>query len=383
MTDESKVKNGKSEDDRQTSESKASSGLKDILEAHRGEHHVVVLQNFPDPDAIASAYAHKLISREFDIEVDILHSGEISHQQNRAMVKLLEIELLPYDDSLDLSKYDGAVFVDNQGTTAENIVAALEKANVPLLITVDHHEPQERIKTEYRDIRPKVGATATIYAEYLEKGGLVEMDKSKRDHPLVATALFHGLLTDTGGFIYATSADFHAAAFLSEFRDSELLGQIMSQRRSRQTMEIIGRALEERVIVENYSIVGIGYLRAEDRDTIPQVADFLLTEEYIHTAIVYGIVLEDGRETLIGSLRTSKATIDPDDFIKDVFGKDAAGHYFGGGKMTAGGFEIPVGFLSGEDGGDEYLELKWRVYDKQIKAKIYKKIGVEQESDNG
>jgi len=383
MTDESKVKNGKSEDDRQTSESKASSGLKDILEAHRGGHHVVVLQNFPDPDAIASAYAHKLISREFDIEVDILHSGEISHQQNRAMVKLLEIELLPYDDSLDLSKYDGAVFVDNQGTTAENIVAALEKANVPLLITVDHHEPQERIKTEYRDIRPKVGATATIYAEYLEKGGLVEMDKSKRDHPLVATALFHGLLTDTGGFIYATSADFHAAAFLSEFRDSELLGQIMSQRRSRQTMEIIGRALEERVIVENYSIVGIGYLRAEDRDTIPQVADFLLTEEYIHTAIVYGIVLEDGRETLIGSLRTSKATIDPDDFIKDVFGKDAAGHYFGGGKMTAGGFEIPVGFLSGEDGGDEYLELKWRVYDKQIKAKIYKKIGVEQESDNG
>ena len=383
MTDESKVKNGKSKDDRQTSESKASSGLKDILEAHRGEHHVVVLQNFPDPDAIASAYAHKLISREFDIEVDILHSGEISHQQNRAMVKLLEIELLPYDDSLDLSKYDGAVFVDNQGTTAENIVAALEKANVPLLITVDHHEPQERIKTEYRDIRPKVGATATIYAEYLEKGGLVEMDKSKRDHPLVATALFHGLLTDTGGFIYATSADFQAAAFLSEFRDSELLGQIMSQRRSRQTMEIIGRALEERVIVENYSIVGIGYLRAEDRDTIPQVADFLLTEEYIHTAIVYGIVIENGRETLIGSLRTSKATIDPDDFIKDVFGKDASGHYFGGGKMTAGGFEIPVGFLSGEDGGDEYLELKWRVYNKQIKAKIYKKIGVEQESDNG
>ena len=383
MTDESKVKNGKSEDDRQTSESKASSGLKDILEAHRGEHHVVVLQNFPDPDAIASAYAHKLISREFDIEVDILYSGEISHQQNRAMVKLLEIELLPYDDSLDLSKYDGAVFVDNQGTTAENIVAALEKANVPLLITVDHHEPQERIKTEYRDIRPKVGATATIYAEYLEKGGLVEMDKSKRDHPLVATALFHGLLTDTGGFIYATSADFQAAAFLSEFRDSELLGQIMSQRRSRQTMEIIGRALEERVIVENYSIVGIGYLRAEDRDTIPQVADFLLTEEYIHTAIVYGIVLEDGRETLIGSLRTSKATIDPDDFIKDVFGKDTSGHYFGGGKMTAGGFEIPIGFLSGEDGGDEYLELKWRVYNKQIKAKIYKKIGVEQESDNG
>jgi nanoRNase/pAp phosphatase (c-di-AMP/oligoRNAs hydrolase) len=142
-------------------------------------------------------------------------------------------------------------------------------------------------------------------------------------------------------------------------------------------MEIIRRALGDRVTVESFTIAGIGYVRAEDRDTIPQAADFLLTEENIHTAIVYGIVVgADQQEKLIGSMRTSKITFDPDEFLKEVFGKDEASHYFGGGKQLAGGFEIPIGFLSG-DSDDEYRKLKWQVYDGQIKHKLLKKIGVE------
>jgi nanoRNase/pAp phosphatase (c-di-AMP/oligoRNAs hydrolase) len=108
----------------------------------------------------------------------------------------------------------------------------------------------------------------------------------------------HGILTDTAEFIRAGVEDFQAAAFLSQFRDADLLSQIMSQARSKQTMEIIRRALAHRTIVENYSIAGIGYLRAEDRDAIPQAADFLLTEENVHTAIVYGIVIAEGDELL-------------------------------------------------------------------------------------
>lgn len=347
-----------------------------ILDAHRGERHVIVLQNFPDPDAISSAFAHQIISAGFDIEADIVHDGRISHQQNIALVKLLGIELIRYNESLNLEQYAGAVFVDNQGTTTKAIVKALEAVGVPSLIVVDHHEAQERLKPQFSDIR-RTGATATIYAEYLEQG-LVQMDKSKKDHVVAATALMHGIITDTGGFIRASPEDFYAAAFLSRFRDAELLAQIMSQARSKQTMEIIRQALGDRVIVESFSIAGIGYLRAEDRDVIPQAADFLLTEENVHTAIVYGIVTgDDQEETLIGSMRTSKITIDPDEFIKEVFGKSAIGHYFGGGKLTAGGFAIPIGFLSGRH-GDEYEELKWQVYDAQIKQKIFTKIGMEE-----
>jgi nanoRNase/pAp phosphatase (c-di-AMP/oligoRNAs hydrolase) len=345
------------------------------LGVHRGERHIIVLQNYPDPDAISSAYAHQLISRRFGIETDIVYSGKISHQQNVALLKLLGIGLLHYEPELDLSVYQGAVFVDNQGTTSNQIVEALEAAQVPTLIVVDHHAQQDRLQPEFADLR-RTGATATIYAEYLRQG-LLPMDKSNREHSIAATALMHGLLTDTNDFIRADELDFQAGAFLSQFRDAELLAQIMSQARTKQTMDIIRRALGNRFIVENFSIAGIGFLRAEDRDAIPQAADFLLTEENVHTAIVYGIVTSEGEEMLIGSMRTVKLTLDPDAFIKDTLGKNAAGRYFGGGKMSAGGFEIPIGFLSGNQ-SDEFRELKWQTYDNQLKHKLLTRLGVEE-----
>jgi nanoRNase/pAp phosphatase (c-di-AMP/oligoRNAs hydrolase) len=352
--------------------------LAEILEPHRGERHLIVVHEYPDPDAIASAFAHRLISAEYGIEADILYSGGISHQQKIALVRALGIDLIKYDDSLDLEPYKAAILVDHQGTTVEQIVSALEGASVPVLLVVDHHEAQERLQPEFSEIR-KAGSTATIYANYLQQGA-VELDTARKEHVTAATALLQGILTDTGGFTRADSEDFQAAAYLSRFRDAELLEQIMHQARSKQAMEIIRRALGDRVTVESFSIAGIGYLRAEDRDSIPEAADFLLSEENAHTAIVYGILTRDDQEEmLVGSLRTAKFTLDPDEFIKEVFGRGEDGRYFGGGKPTAGGFAIPVGFLSG-DYDQEFRGLKWKVYDAQIKHKIFAKIGVDREA---
>jgi nanoRNase/pAp phosphatase (c-di-AMP/oligoRNAs hydrolase) len=345
----------------------------EILEAHRGERHVVVLHDFPDADSISAAYAHRLISAAFSIEVDILYSGEVSHQQNVALVRLLNLDMLCWENALDLTQYQAAIFVDNQGTTVEEIVSGLEASQVPVLLVVDHHQLQARLKPEFLDVR-QTGAVATIYAGYL-KEGVIEMDTARKEHILAATALMHGILSDTGGFVRAGADDFEAAAYLSRFRDADMLAQIVTQARSKQTMDIIRRALGNRVVVDNYSVSGIGYLRAENRDAIPEAASFLLTEENVHTAIVYGIVEEGQEETLVGSMRTSKFALDPDAFIKEVFGKDAAGHYFGGGKPMAGAFAIPVGFLSGNP-TEEYRALTWEVHDAQVKYKILTKIGV-------
>jgi nanoRNase/pAp phosphatase (c-di-AMP/oligoRNAs hydrolase) len=130
------------------------------------------------------------------------------------------------------------------------------------------------------------------------------------------------------------------------------------------------------VTAESFSIAGIGCLRAEDRDAIPQAAHFLLTEENVHTAIVYGIVTQgDREEVMIGSMRTSRITVDPDEFIKEVFGQDARGKCFGGGRPMTGAFEIPIGFLSGGR-EDAYRTQKWQVYDSQIKRKVFERIGI-------
>ncbi len=348
--------------------------LADFLDRHRGEKHLVVLHDYPDPDAISSAFAHKLISAQFDIQVDILYSGKISHGQNVALVKLLGIDLIPYKSDMDFRQYQGAVIIDHQGTTITGILKELDAAGVPILIMIDHHEPQDVVKAQFTDIE-RTGSTATIYAHYL-KQGLLEMQKGVKEHVALATALMHGIMTDTGSFISADSDDFHSAAFLSQFSDPNLLEQIMNQSRSRQVMDVIRRALENRTVVENHSIAGIGYLRAEDRDAIPQAADFLVNEENVHTAIVYGIIRDDNQgEALAGSLRTSKLIFDPDEFIKEVFGVSADGRYYGGGKNMAGGFSIPIQFLTGEP-NEEFASMKWRLFDTQVKAKIFNRIGV-------
>ncbi len=352
-----------------------------VLEERRGERHIIVLQDFPDPDALSTAYTHQMACKQFDIETDIVHCGRISHQQNVALVRLLNIELIRYEGNMDLKAYAGAVFLDNQGTTATQLAKELRNAGVSPVIIVDHHESQKEIEAPFTDIRRAIGATASIYAEYLQQGLLI-LDPSVQDHVRIATALLHGIITDTNGFVHAQHEDFQAASYLSRFKDADLLRQIMRQERSRQTMEVTERALRNRAIAESFSISGIGYLRTEDRDAIPQAADFLLTEENVHTAIVYGIVSGEGwDETLIGSFRTTKITLDPDQFIKEAFGKDASGHYFGGGKLSAGGFQIPIGFLAG-GAKEEYQQHKWNLYDAQIKQKIFARIGVDKKKDD-
>jgi nanoRNase/pAp phosphatase (c-di-AMP/oligoRNAs hydrolase) len=348
-----------------------------ILEKHRGERHLVVLHDFPDPDALSAAFAHRLISAEYGIDVDITYSGKISHSQNIALVKLLGIDLIPFDEKkLDLTAYQGVAFLDHQGASENGLVKAVETAGIPVLIVVDHHALQEGPTPEYSDIR-KVGSTASIYTQYIEQG-LLNLQKTRKEHVAVATALTHGILTDTEGFIKADAEDFAAAAYLSQLRDADLLEHIMNQARSKQVMDVIRRALGNRMVVENVSIAGIGYLRADDRDAIPQAAEFLVKEENVHTSIVYGIIRnEDQEEALSGSLRTSKLMLDPDEFLKSVFGTNREGHHYGGGKHMAGGFTIPIGFLTGNP-SETYSELKWQVFDAQVKAKLFARIGVKQ-----
>jgi nanoRNase/pAp phosphatase (c-di-AMP/oligoRNAs hydrolase) len=95
--------------------------------------------------------------------------------------------------------------------------------------------------------------------------------------------------------------------------------------------------------------------------------------------VVYGIAHDEDeeRELVVGSLRTTKLTLDPDEFIKEAFGQDAQGRYFGGGRSLAGGFEIPMGFLSGLNENSEYAKLKWSVFDTQIKQKLLRLINPE------
>ncbi|MEL6439356.1 MAG: bifunctional oligoribonuclease/PAP phosphatase NrnA [Cyanobacteria bacterium J06621_8] len=352
--------------------------LGQVLENHRGEKQIVIIQDFPDPDALSSAWAYQMIAANYDISCEIVYGGTLSHQENVTLVRLTALpaqRCLNQDlQAQDLSIYQGCVLIDSQGTNSQ-LYSVVKQAEIPLIAAIDHHSKQGELDAEFIDLRPQTRATATILTQYIQTG-MLEFDSSNENHVRCATALMHGLRSDTNRLMQAKEEDFLAAAYLSRFYDSQLLNAVLQSARSRRVMNVIERALRNRNTTKNFSISGVGYLRYEDRDAIPQAADFLVTEEDIHTAVVYGIVHnEDGdKELVIGSLRTTKLTLDPDEFIKETLGKDAQGRFFGGGRYMAGGFEIPVGFLNGFNDNAEYTKLKWEVFDKQIKQKLMRSV---------
>jgi nanoRNase/pAp phosphatase (c-di-AMP/oligoRNAs hydrolase) len=355
--------------------------LLQVLDKRRGERHLVILQDFPDPDALSSAWAYKLIAERFDIQCDIVYGGTLSHQENIALVKITGLPIQRWNGQAakgkDWSLYKGCVLIDNQGTTSQLLDAA-RAAHLPIVAVIDHHSTQNELTAEFTDIRPNTRATATILTQYLQ-AGLLTLDNSIPEHVKCATALMHGLRADTNALRQAQEEDFLAAAYLSRFYDAQTLNTVLQSTRSKQVMDVIEQSLKNRTIQNNVSIAGVGFLRYDDRDAIPQAADFLVTEDNIHTAVVYGIAHDEDeeRELVVGSLRTTKLTLDPDEFIKEAFGQDAQGRYFGGGRSLAGGFEIPMGFLSGLNENSEYAKLKWSVFDTQIKQKLLRLINPE------
>jgi nanoRNase/pAp phosphatase (c-di-AMP/oligoRNAs hydrolase) len=348
--------------------------LRQMFDRHRGDRQLILLQDFPDPDALSSAWAYKLIAEQYDIQCEIIYAGALSHQENIALVRLTGLPLqrwtLETTKTKDLSAYQGCVFIDNQGTTC-NLTEFILGAGVPIAAVIDHHSLQGEMNADFTDLRPDIRATATIFTEYLQ-AGMVAFDSSVSQHVKCATALMHGLRSDTNALRQAQEEEFLAAAYLSRFYDPQLLNAVLQSSRSKWVMDAIERSLKHRIVQNNFSIAGIGYLRYDDRDSIPQAADFLVTEENVHTAVVYAIVHDKDEEieVVIGSLRTNKLTLDPDEFIKEAFGQDAQGRFFGGGRSQAGGFEIPVGFLSGGNENSDYARHKWEVFDSQIKQKL-------------
>ncbi|MDA0673160.1 MAG: bifunctional oligoribonuclease/PAP phosphatase NrnA [Cyanobacteria bacterium] len=356
--------------------------VRDLLSKHGGDRHLVLLQDFPDPDALSSAWTYQLIARHHDIDCDIYYGGTLSHQENIALVRLTGLPARRWNPQSntqpDLNQYQGYVLIDTQGTTCQ-LTPLVEAAGVPLVLVIDHHAPQRKLNAELVDLRPQIRATATILTQYLQGEALLTLDRSNSTHVKCATALMHGLRADTNQLMHAAEPDFMAAAYLSRYYDPQLLSAILRASRSKRVMDVIERSLRNRKVQNNVSIAGVGYLRYEDRDAIPQAADFLVTEENVHTAVVYGIVHDEDeeREVVIGSLRTSKITLDPDEFLKEAFGQDSQGRFFGGGRSSAGGFEIPVGFLSGFYENSEYNRLKWEVFDMQIKQKLLRLVNPE------
>ena len=335
------------------------------LERARGSNVLIVIKGHPDPDSIGSAVAQQYCFKQYEITSAILYFDEISHPENRALVKVIDMELTLYREDFDFSVYDYLAFVDTQ---SGDLPVSFEGKFPPILTFVDHHKATGKVEAEFLDVREDAGATSSIYAEYLEYIPDLSLQKSSGTHAHIATALMHGIRTDTDNLMLATPNDFYAAAYLRQFIDRDLLRTVSKQSVTPRTMEIIKQGLNNKLIRGTFLLAGVGFVREEDRDGISQTADFLLRHEGVETAVVFGIV---NNNLVDGSLRTSSATVDPDRWLKDLFGQDSSGKPFGGGRRNKGGFRIPLGLLALSPD----RKALWKLGEQTIHDLIFDKIG--------
>jgi nanoRNase/pAp phosphatase (c-di-AMP/oligoRNAs hydrolase) len=309
--------------------------LQELLES--GSDLTIVCHNNPDPDCLASALALGRLAAAAGIdERRILYSGTISHQQNRAFVNLLELDIAPFDAAAVTNRGDGELlaFVDHSVPGANNEVPA----ETPVDIVIDHH-PMENIEARFVDHREEIGATATILTEYLDESEL-ELDTT------LATALLFAIRRETLGFLRGvTTAEYAAATALHDAVDPELLRQLSSPSVSSATVDAIADAIEHRVVRGSVLLSHVG--RTSERDAIPQAADYLATLEGVETAIVFGIVDDD--ITLSG--RSTDTRVHIGDRLHDAF-EDVGS---AGGHREMGGGEIPLGLFADYTSDDDQL----------------------------
>lgn len=337
----------------------------DVLLSAKGSHVLVALRGHPDPDGIACALAQAHIASRLGVQTTIGYCHELSHRENRALVKLLGVDLRKIKSVKEVgAKVDFLSLVD-----AHDVDPELGDVNgLEVLSIVDHHRAHTPPRARFVDLRQDVGATATIFVEYLQE--LAPLDADVEEDRRVATALMHGLSTDTDDFMLARAADFRAAGAMSDVCDRDLLMDLNRRLIAPNAMDVIARALASLFVRRSFGMAGVGYVSESERDTIAQAADFLVRREDIDTVVVYGIV---GEKFIEGSLRTHSPSVDPAVWLEQAFGYDELGRAYGGGRRDKGGFRIPIGFL----GRSTDRAQLWGLVEHAARTALLKQVGDE------
>ncbi|NHN49067.1 NAD(P)-binding domain-containing protein [Halostella sp. JP-L12] len=334
--------------------------LSDVLTDTKDRVAILTHDN-PDPDSIASAAALQAIAEHLDVEADILYLGDIGHQENRAFVNLLGIELHNWNDIEDFDAYDTVALVDHAKASEVTHDLAVD-------VLIDHYEPDEDYDAEFVDVRPNMSSTSTILTKYIQ-----EFDMNVGEE--VATALLYGIRAETLDFKRDTTpADLTAAAYLYPFANHDTLEQVESPSMSPETLDVLAEAITNREVQGSHLVSNAGFIR--DRDALSQAAQHLLNLEGITTTAVFGIA----DDTIYLAARSKDIRMNIGKVLADAYAEigEAAGH------STQASAEIPLGIFTGIETNEENRDTLLQLTEEAVKRKLFDAMGVESgESGNG
>lgn len=192
----------------------------------------VQTHDFPDHDAIASAFGMQGVLARAGVPSRIVYGGDLQRDSLRRMIRDLGIEALPAA-SVDMSASDPVVIVD--GCKGNKNVTDLPGDEIAV---IDHHEVKIPDNVAFVDIRSELGACATLIHGYWGEAG--------EEIPTpVATALMIGINMDTALLTRQVSrGDIEAYADLYTRADIRLENSILRNSIQTKDLEFYRHALE-------------------------------------------------------------------------------------------------------------------------------------------
>ena len=294
---------------------------------------LIIVQNTPDPDAIAAAAAlRELANQRHEIACSIGHSGAVWRAENLAHLRYLNLKTRTLAD-LDLDRFDRLAMVDAQ-PGAGNV--SFDSA-VRLDVVIDHHpiRPETR-SARFTDIRSRYGATSTILYEYLTAAEVAIPTP-------VATAMVYGIRSDTQDLgRESTRADLEAFLDLYPDANARALGRIVQAPLPRSYFSKLRIALDQATIYGNRVVSYLGHL--DSPEMVAEAADLLLRAEEIDWAMCLAVI--DGWLHL--SLRTTDRDRNAGHIARNLGGRRG----FGGGHQALAAAQIP---LSAKNNGDRRI----------------------------
>jgi nanoRNase/pAp phosphatase (c-di-AMP/oligoRNAs hydrolase) len=295
--------------------------LSSVLEGARNL--LIIVQNTPDPDAIAAAAALREIANErHEIACSIGHSGAVWRAENLAMLRYLGLNTRPLAD-LDLTRFDRLGMVDAQ-PGAGNVTF---DAEIRLDIVIDHHpmRPETR-SARFTDVRRRYGATCSMLYEYLVEARL------EIPTPL-ATAMVYGIRSDTQDLgRESTKADLEALLGLYPAANARALGRIVQAPLPLSYFSKLSIALDRATLYGNRIVSDLGEL--ESPEMVAEAADLLLRADGVDWTMCLGLV--DGWLHL--SLRSTDRSRHAGHIARNLGGRRG----FGGGHRALAAAQIPL-----------------------------------------
>jgi nanoRNase/pAp phosphatase (c-di-AMP/oligoRNAs hydrolase) len=272
------------------------------------ERVLIMMQDDPDPDALASALALRTLLGRTKAAAPIATFGTITRPENRAMLRILEIDVEQIKPRA-IGEYEMVAMVDCQPSFFEESFGDVD-------LVIDHHPEETPTRAHLKDIRPAYGATSTILTEYLRAADV-------RITQRLATALLYGIKADTLQLERgATRADMEAFAFLHAVANHSALRRIERPELPNAALDVLAAGIARRRVVAGVVFVHLGAVGYPE--LVAQFADLFLQVEGVEWSVVSGIVDTDLHVSVrnVGYVRAAG------DVVRQAFGAlgSAGGH---------------------------------------------------------